>query len=88
MDEKPAFEEYPVSEEEMGRRYKNWVEVLSRQVVTLYRIGREVGGEEFVQRLSEEFHRQGKKGAAMLVAMSGSIIGFIAHFHLFGGKRQ
>lgn len=71
MDEKPAFEEYPVSEEEMGRRYKNWVEALSRQVVTLYRIGKEVGGEEFVQRLKEEFYRQGKKGAAILMAMSG-----------------
>ncbi len=71
MDDIPEFEKYPVSDEEMGRRYKNWTEALSRQVVTLYRIGKEVGGEEFVERLRQEFHRQGKKGAPILAAMAG-----------------
>lgn len=72
MEEAPAFERYPVSEEEMGKRYKNWTEALSRMVVTLYRIGREVGGEEFVERLREEYARQGKKGAALWMTLSGS----------------
>jgi hypothetical protein len=71
MDEKPAFEEYPVSDEEMGGRYRNWTEALSRQVVVLYRIGKEVGGEEFVERVKQEFRRQGKKGAPILAAMAG-----------------
>ena len=71
MNDVPEFENYPVSEEEMGKRYRNWTEALSRQVVTLYRIGREVGGEEFVERLKSEFHRQGKKGAPIMAAMAG-----------------
>ncbi|WP_287154296.1 hypothetical protein [Candidatus Solincola tengchongensis] len=72
VKEVPDYERYPVSEEEMGKRYRNWTEVLARQVVTLYRVGREVGGEEFVQRLREEFYRQGKKGASMWMALSGT----------------
>ena len=72
MQDTPDYEKYPVSEEEMGKRYKNWTEALSRQVVTLYRIGKEVGGEEFVARLREEFYRQGKKGALMWMGISGS----------------
>ncbi len=71
MDDVPDFEKYPVSDEEMGRRYRNWTEALSRQVVTLYRIGKEVGGERFVQRLKEEFNRQGRKGAHVLAALAG-----------------
>lgn len=72
MEEQPTFEDYPVSEEEMGKRYQNWTEALSRMVVTLYRIGREVGGEAFVDRLREEFAKQGRKGAAMWMAASGT----------------
>lgn len=72
MEDTPEFEQYPVSEEEMGKRYRNWTEALSRQVVMLYRIGREVGGERFVERLREEFYKQGKKGAKMWMALSGS----------------
>lgn len=72
VKEVPDYERYPVSEEEMGKRYRNWTEVLARQVVTLYRVGTEVGGEEFVQRLREEFYRQGKKGASMWMALSGT----------------
>ncbi len=72
MEEKPAYENYPVSEEEMGKRYRNWTEALSRQVVTLYRVGKEVGGDKFVERLKEEFERQGRKSAAMWMGLSGS----------------
>lgn len=72
MSEVPEYEKYPVSEEEMGRRYRNWTEALARQVVTLYRVGKEVGGEAFVHRLEEEFYRQGRKGAATWMALSGT----------------
>ena len=72
MADVPEYEKYPVSEEEMGKRYRNWTEALSRQVVTLYRIGKEVGGEAFVERLKDEFYRQGKKGAQMWMALSDS----------------
>lgn len=71
MEEKPDYENYPVSEEEMGKRYRNWTEALSRQVVTLFKVGREVGGEEFVERLREEFERQGRKSARMWMEISG-----------------
>ena len=50
MKEVLEFEKYPVSEEEMGKRYKNWVKLLARQMLILYRVGKEVGGEKFVQR--------------------------------------
>ncbi len=45
MPEKPEYENYPVSDEVMGKRYKNWTEGLARQMVVLYKIGKEVGGE-------------------------------------------
>ena len=48
MAETPDYEKYPVSDEEMGIRYKNWTETLARQMVTLYRVGKEVGGAKFV----------------------------------------
>ncbi|MBC7230642.1 MAG: hypothetical protein H5T74_09675 [Actinobacteria bacterium] len=72
MADVPAYEDYPVSEEEMGKRYRNWTEALARQVVTLYRIGKEVGGEAFVERLKEKYYQDGKKGAAMWMALSGT----------------
>ncbi|NPV58778.1 MAG: hypothetical protein HPY75_03825 [Actinobacteria bacterium] len=72
MADMPDYERYPVSEEEMGKRYRNWTEALARFVVTLYRVGKEVGGEAFVDRLRDEFYRQGKKGAHMWMALSGS----------------
>jgi hypothetical protein len=72
MPDTPAYENYPVSEEEMGERYRNWTEALARQVVMLYRIGKEVGGDAFVERLRDEYYRGGKKGAAMWMALSGS----------------
>jgi len=72
MKEIPAYEQYPVSEEEMGKRYKNWTEALARQMVLLFRVGKEVGGERFVERLKEEYHKNGQKGAAMWMALSGT----------------
>lgn len=70
MKEKPDYEKYPVSEEEMGKRYKNWTESLARQFVLLYRIGKEVGGEKFIKRLKEEYYKDGQKGAKMWMALA------------------
>jgi len=72
MADVPEYEKYPVSEEEMGKRYRNWTEALARQVVTLYRVGKEVGGDAFVERLKEEYYKGGKKGAKMWMDLTGS----------------
>jgi hypothetical protein len=72
MKEIPAYEQYPVSEEVMGKRYKNWTDALARQMVLLFRVGKEVGGERFVERLKEEYYKNGQKGAAMWMALTGT----------------
>ena len=72
MKETPDYEKFPVSDEEMGQRYKNWMEALARQVVALFRVGKEVGGEQFVQRLRETFRESGCKGASRLMSLTGS----------------
>jgi len=51
MKEVPPYKNYPVSEEEMGKRYKNWTESLGIQMAMMYRVGKEVGGEAFVEKL-------------------------------------
>lgn len=72
MKEIPDYEKYPVSEEEMGRRYKNWTKTLARQMVILYRVGKEVGGDKFIQRVKEEYYKDGQKSAEMWMALSGT----------------
>ena len=72
MSDIPAYEKYPVSEEEMGKRYRNWTDALARQVVVLYRVGKEVGGEAFVERLREKFYSDGRKGAHMWMELTDS----------------
>lgn len=72
MKETPDYEKYPVSDEEMGKRYKNWTKALARQMVVLYRIGKEVGGKEFVERLKEKYYKDGQKGADIWMALSGT----------------
>lgn len=72
MKETPDYEKYPVSEEEMGKRYKNWTKALARQMVILYRVGKEVGGKKFIERLKEEYYKDGQKGAEMWMALSGT----------------
>ena len=72
MKERPHYEKYPVSEEEMGKRYKNWTKALARQMIILYRVGKEVGGKEFIERLKEEYYKDGRKGAEMWMALSGT----------------
>lgn len=63
MKEIPESEKYPVSENEMGKRYKNWTKLLARQVLLLYRLGKEVGGEKFIERLKEESYKTGQDAA-------------------------
>ena len=72
MKETPDYENYPVSEEVMGKRYKNWTESLARQMVLLYRVGKEVGGEKFVERLKEEYYKEGQKGAKLWMSLTGT----------------
>jgi len=72
MKEIPGYENYPVDDEVLGKRYKNWMEALARQMITIYRVGEEVGGEKFVERLKEEYYQQGWKGAEMWMALSGT----------------
>jgi hypothetical protein len=71
MKETPDYEKYPVSDEEMGKRYKNWTESLARQMVLLYNVGKEVAGEQFVDRLKEEYRKEGRKYAAVWMKLSG-----------------
>ena len=72
MKEKPDYEKYPISEEEMGKRYKNWTESLARQMVILFRVGREIGGEKFIERLKEEYFKDGRKGAKLWMSLTGT----------------
>ena len=71
MKEKPDYEIYPVSEEEMGKRYKNWTESLAIQMAVVYQVGKEVGGEEFVEKLKEAYRGLGKLQAPMFMKMAG-----------------
>jgi hypothetical protein len=72
MKETPDYEKYPVSDEEMGKRYKNWTMSLATQMVLLYKVGKDIGGDKFVERLKEEYRKQGRKDAAMWMKLSGS----------------
>jgi hypothetical protein len=47
----------------MCQRYKNWTQQLARHVVMAYNVGKEVGGEAYVERLKEEFRVAGQKSA-------------------------
>jgi hypothetical protein len=71
MEQAPDYEKYPVGEDVLGKKYKNWTESLARQMVVMYRIGKEVGGQKFVERMKEEYRKQGKKGAHMWMALAG-----------------
>jgi len=72
MKEVPEFEKYPVSKEEMGKRYKNWTEALANQMMVLYRVGKETGGENFVKRLKEEFFKLGENSALVFKSVTGA----------------
>jgi hypothetical protein len=68
MAETPDYEKYPVDEEELCWRYKNWIDAMAGQMIRIYRVGYEVGGERFVQRLKEEYYKQGKNMADRYLA--------------------
>ncbi|MBN1664555.1 MAG: hypothetical protein JW943_13220 [Deltaproteobacteria bacterium] len=72
MKETPDYEKYPISEEEMGKRYKNWVLSLATQMLIVYRVGKKVGGEEFIEELKEAYRNQGRKDAHMWMKACGS----------------
>ena len=72
MKEVPAYEQYPVDQEEMGKRYKNWTRGLAYQLMVLYRVGKETGGEQFIERLKEEFFKIGRESARSSMAATGT----------------
>jgi len=72
MKETPAYEKYPVSEEEMGKRYKNWTEGQAYQMMLLYRVGKETGGEKFIERLKEEYFKLGRQSARLSMKLTGT----------------
>jgi len=71
MKEKPAYENYPVSEEEMCKRYKSWMQVLALYVVMAYDTGKEMGGEAYVEKMKEKFHAMGQKSEALRFPAGG-----------------
>lgn len=71
MKETPDYEKYPVSNEEMCKRFKNWTETLASQMVIMYRIGKKHGGGKFVAEIKEEFFRMGKEAARRWMAANG-----------------
>ena len=72
MAEVPDYEKYPISEEEMGQRYKNWVDSMALQMIMLYQVGREVGGDRFIERLREEYYKAGQKMANTWLKITGT----------------
>ena len=72
MKEVPAYKKYPVSEEEMGKRYKNWTESLGIQMAMMYKVGKEVGGDEFVEKLKEAYRALGKSLVPLFMKQSGT----------------
>lgn len=72
MSEVADPENYPISEEEMGKKYKTWAESLARHVVWLYHIGKEVGGEKFVEKVKEKYYEEGLKSSKGWMAMTGT----------------
>ncbi|HEX76764.1 MAG TPA: hypothetical protein G4O12_09350 [Dehalococcoidia bacterium] len=71
MQNMPEYERYPVSEAEMGQRYKNWVDALSRYTVIAFNVGKEVAGEKYVERVREEFYKAGQRSAKHWLEASG-----------------
>ena len=74
MAEVPEYEKYPISEEELGKRYKNWVDSMAYQMVMMYRVGLEVGGDRFIQRLKEEYYKAGQRMAKQWLSITGTHI--------------
>ena len=72
MREKPDYEKYPVSNEEMGKRYKNWTVSLGHQMAMMYKVGKEVGGEAFVEKLKEAYRAFGKSLVPLFMKQSGT----------------
>lgn len=72
MADIPNSQKYPVSEEEMGKKYKTWTETLARHVVWLYQVGKEVGGEKFVEKIREKYYQEGLISSKGFMALTGT----------------
>ncbi|MBU2647083.1 hypothetical protein KKI24_20410 [bacterium] len=72
MKEKPDYEKYPISEEEMGKHYKAWTINLANQVAYLFKLGKEMGGDKFIERVKADFTRQGEKAAPYWMKKTGT----------------
>lgn len=55
---------YPISEEEKGKRHKNWAEALAGYTVAAFNAGKEAGGKKYVDKVTEEFHKMGQERGA------------------------
>jgi len=42
--------------------YKNWMEQLSTWIITILKVGKELSGETYLQKLEKEFHKLGAAG--------------------------
>ncbi|MFC1944827.1 hypothetical protein ACFLX5_05005 [Chloroflexota bacterium] len=51
--------------------YKNWMETLAKWVTMMFRVGKEVAGETYVQNLEKEFHKYGVKVGPSYAAQMG-----------------
>jgi len=72
MKEIPEYEKYPISEEEMGKHYKAWVINLANQVAYLFKLGKEMNGDAFVERVKSDFTMQGQMSAPYWMKKSGT----------------
>ncbi len=72
MKETPEYEKYPISEEEMGKHYKAWMNALGDFIMDLFKIGKEVGGDEFIERVKSDFTMKGKMEASYWMKRAGA----------------
>lgn len=72
MKKVPKYKDYPVDETQMGKRYKNWTNSLALQMVMMYRVGKEVGGEAFVEKLKAEYRKFGENMVPIMMKLSGT----------------
>jgi hypothetical protein len=72
MKEIPEYEKYPISEEEMGKHYKAWMINLANQVAYLFKLGKEMNGDAFVERVKSDFAMQGQMSAPYWMKKSGT----------------
>jgi len=60
-----------LSDKELVKAYKSWMDACARYAVMAFNVGKEVGGEKYVKKLKEEFYKAGQRGAKSWIAASG-----------------